>query len=459
LAVIVNKNLTTQPKKILRGIGHPLGFDLALFIFGVNLSLTLILAIWSTTKNDYNSFYSLLLTFSRLAAVIGTYLSLVGLILIARVPIIEKSLGHDKLIRLHRYLAPYALYLIFLHVLLVSISYAYSDKMATYKEIYQLITKYPWVLEAALAFILMITAGVTSYKKARKKLSYELWWIIHTSTYLALALGFMHQVKNGPIFLSHPLNKYYWIFLYLTTIISLLTFRLLIPLGNSLRYNLKVEEVKKENNDILSLIISGRNLVKLKAKGGQFFSWRFFSKGHWITAHPYSLSASPRKNYLRITVKDLGDHSANLLHLKKGTRVFIEGPYGTFVIEKAKNSEIILVAGGVGITPIRALLDEMPSSKNVTLLYRVSNTQELIFQNELSLFAEKRNLKIHYLVGSRKEHPMSKDYLLKLLPNLKNSEIYLCGPKSLVKKVTLSALEAGVPINHIHQEEFEYHAK
>ena len=68
-------------------------------------------------------------------------------------------------------------------------------------------------------------------------------------------------------------------------------------------------------------------------------------------SHPYSLSAAPSENYLRITVKDLGDHSRTVQHIKPGTRVFVEGPYGAFTAGRATKKHIVLVAGGVGITP------------------------------------------------------------------------------------------------------------
>lgn len=77
--------------------------------------------------------------------------------------------------------------------------------------------------------------------------------------------------------------------------------------------------------------------------GGQFFGWRFFAKGHLLMSHPFSLSAAPTQKHLRITVKDLGDHSRSLALLKPGTRVFVEGPYGAFTAGRSTRPHVVLV--------------------------------------------------------------------------------------------------------------------
>jgi ferredoxin-NADP reductase len=277
-------------------------------------------------------------------------------------------------------------------------------------------------------------------------------------TYGAIALGFMHQVLTGPMFIGHPLNKYFWLALYLGAGAVILLWRIVIPVARSLRHDLKVDHVTVEGPGIVSIVMRGRHVAKLRAQGGQFFSWRFLQRGHFLVAHPYSLSAAPQQDYMRITVKDLGDHSADLINLKPGTRVFFEGPYGTFVAGKASRGHIVLIAGGVGITPLRALLDEVDHTKEIDLLYRVSSEEELIFRKELDAAAAYRGARIHYLVGSRREHPMTAAYIQKFVPAFADSEVYVCGPTPLVERVFRSAKDAGIPKTRIHTEEFEFHA-
>src|SRR6266702_7264712 len=115
----------------------------------------------------------------------------------------------------------------------------------------------------------------------------------------------------------------------------------------------------------------GRHVEELNAEAGQFFRWRFLARGLWWASSPYSLSAPPRRDRLRITVKAAGDHSHALRRLKPGTRVIAEGPYGAMTGAARSRSKVLLIAGGVGITPLRALLESLPAAPgDLTLIYR-----------------------------------------------------------------------------------------
>jgi ferredoxin-NADP reductase len=202
----------------------------------------------------------------------------------------------------------------------------------------------------------------------------------------------------------------------------------------------------------------GRQLDKLNAQGGQFFSWRFFQAGHWWLSHPYSLSAAPQEKFLRVTVKNLGDHSAEIQNLKPGTRVFFEGPYGTFVASRASRGHIVLVGGGVGITPLRALMEELDPTKEIDVLFRASKDEDLVLRHELDELADKMGARVHYLVGPRAKHPMNADYISKFVPAFADSDVYVCGPTPLVDAVRDAARDAGIPKDRFHDEAFEFHA-
>ena len=358
----------------------------------------------------------------------------------------------------HRKLGPWSLYLITVHVLFVLVGYAGVDQVPLAVELWRMILRFPWMLPAVIAFVFFAMAGITSYKKARAKMSYETWWTIHLYTYLAIALSFMHQILTGPMFLSHPLNKAYWEFLYLYTAAIIIVWRFVIPTGRSLRHNLKIEKVVNEGPGVTSIIMKGRKLDKLGAQGGQFFGWRFMQKGQWWISHPYSLSAAPTDKYMRVTVKELGDHSNLVKNLKKGTRVFFEGPYGTFVAAKASKGHIVLVGGGVGITPLRALLEEFDETKSIDVLFRASKEEDLVLHKELDKLADARGARVHYLVGSRKVHTMDAGYISKFVPSFADSDVYVCGPTPLVEAVRQACKDAGIPKNRFHDEAFEFHS-
>ncbi|CAB4656550.1 unannotated protein [freshwater metagenome] len=432
--------------------------DQIALITGIGLGLTLTIQITTLTASDFADIYSQITTASRFFALTGSYLAIIGLLLIARISWIENVLGHDRLVTWHRKAMPYALYFITLHVLLVTLGYAGGDQVRIGTALWTMITTYPWMLPATLGFVLLLVAGVSSYRIFRQSISYESWWVIHLYTYLGVALSFMHQILTGAMFISHPLAKNYWISLYSFVVVAILYWRILMPLAKSIRHKLMVDKVVNEGPGVVSIYIKGRDVKKLNAQGGQFFSWRFLSKDLWYQSHPYSLSASPSDESMRITVKALGDSSSELTHLKSGTRVFIEGPYGVFKASSARRGRhIVLIGGGVGITPLRAIMEEFPNNTQIDILYRASHESELVLRNELDELSDRIGARVHYLVGSRQEHTMSYEYLKKFVPNFQDSEVFICGPEGLVSAVKEAAKKAGIPKNRFHDEAFAFH--
>jgi predicted ferric reductase len=435
------------------------GVDWAALLAGLGLGLTVAMQVSTMTRADVSSVYAAITSFSRLCALVGTYFAILGIFLIARIPFVERGVGHDRLVTWHRKLGPYSLFLVGFHVIFVVVGYAGQNQIPLYKELWNVLSTFSWMWAALGGFVLMVLAGVTSYKKARAKMSYETWWIIHIYTYAAVALSFMHQVLNGSMFVGHPLARWYWTGLYVLMGASVLYWRIGVPLVRSLRLNIKVDRVVIEGPGVVSVIMRGRKLHMLAAQGGQFFSWRFLEKGHFLVAHPYSLSAAPTEHYVRITVKDLGDHSRSLALLRPGTRVFVEGPYGAFTAGRASSPHVVLVGGGVGITPIRAIIEEFKNGAQMDVIFRASKEEDLVLREELDYLAANSDgtIRVHYLVGPRKNHPMDAGALTKLVPSFADADIYICGPTPLVESVRKAAQDVGVPKDKFHDEAFGYH--
>ena len=447
----------TQPTRIYKHSSA--GTDWAALALGAGLGLTLALQLTTVRLSDFNTFYSVIVSISRLAALVGTYCAVVGMFLIARIPWVERGVGHDRLVTWHRKLGPWSLYLIGAHVFFIVVGFAGQDSIPLYKEMWQFLTLYEWMWFALAGFMLMVLAGVTSYKKARAQMSYETWWMVHVLTYAAIAASFMHQVVNGSMFVGHPLNRAYWTSLYVAMGASILYWRFWIPFYRSMKVNLKVEKVVVEGPGVVSVIMKGHHLDTLNAQGGQFFGWRFLARGHFLMSHPYSLSAAPTEHLMRITVKDLGDHSRTLAFLKPGTRVFVEGPYGAFTADRSTQPHVVLVGGGVGITPVRALMDEFSGGAQMDVIFRASRQEDLVLKAEMDYLANKSggSIRVHYLVGSRKNHPMDAKSLKALVPQFADSDIYICGPEPLVSAVRKAAEDLGVPKNRFHDEAFAFH--
>src|SRR5207248_8587942 len=130
----------------------------------------------------------------------------------------------------------------------------------------------------------------------------------------------------------------------------------------------------------------------------------FLTRDLWWASNPYSLSAAPQPDRLRITVKNFGGHSAALTRLRPGTRVLAEGPYGALTAARRRRRKVLLIAGGIGITPLRALFETIPAaSGDLTLVYRASREEDVVFRRELELLAEQREANLRIVVGRRAE--------------------------------------------------------
>lgn len=393
-----------------------------------------------------------------ITALAGTYLCLVAMVLSSRLPWLEREVGQDRLIGWHRKVGPWALILIVAHFVLTGLGYAQAAGVSLWDEIVTLVTTYPWMVPATLALAIMIFLGLTAIPAVRRLVAYETWWASHLYFYLAVVLAFGHQLTSGTLFSSHELLRVVWISLYVVVAAIIVWSRIGLPLLRSWRHDLRIDRVVREGDDLVSVYISGRNLARLGAQGGQFFSWRFLTRHWWWQAHPYSLSAGANGSWLRITVKNLGDQSGALTQLRPGTRVVAEGPYGVFTAGARRTPRIVAFAAGVGITPIRALLDDVPPSVDVTVVYRVASTDEdsIAMRDELEEIVSRRGWKLIYLPGPRTAYALSVDYLTSLVPQLVSSDVYVCGPQSFADAIRSAARIAGVPPRRVHYEAFAF---
>jgi ferredoxin-NADP reductase len=219
-----------------------------------------------------------------------------------------------------------------------------------------------------------------------------------------------------------------------------------------------VAEVVAESNNSFSIYIDGRNLEKLPAQAGQFMRWRFLTANGWWQSHPFSLSAAPHSEWLRLTVAAVGGHTERLAEMEPGTPVWAEGPFGTFTAQRRTRRRALLIAGGSGIAPIRALLEDMPP--DTIVIYRAGRPDELVFRAELEDLAERRDAWVRYIVGSRDDpgprRLFTPNGLLGLVPDVNRRDVYLCGPPGLVAAAVDTLRELDVPDSQMHLDPFEF---
>lgn len=392
----------------------------------------------------------------RFTGLTGTYLIMIMVVLIARLPWLEQSVGQDRLVRWHRWVSPWAIGLIIAHVCLITLGYAQASRTGVMSEIWVLMTSYRDMLAAFVAFGLLLMASVSSYRAVRRKLQYETWWVIHLYLYLAISLAFAHQIYTGIPFIGHPLTRLLWIVLWLATAGMVIMYRVLQPIWRSIRHSLRIVAVREEVPGVVSVVCSGRDLDQLAVSGGQFFMWRFLTRGLWWQAHPYSLSALPRPPYLRVTIKGLGDSSSAVAHLKPGTRVAIEGPYGAFTHHARISDSVLLVGAGVGITPLRALLEDLPVWTDVVVVVRASSPHELVHRDEVAALVKQRGGQLHEIIGPRHKIRLNARTMRRVVPDIAERDVYVCGPEGFSSEIVEAALRLGAAPDQIHHEAFGF---
>jgi predicted ferric reductase len=399
----------------------------------------------------------LLTSLGRVTGLLGALLALVELLLLARIPVLD-AFGLERVGTWHRVNGILCLALIGAHTLLTTAGYALTDAVPITREAADLLTGYSGVLPATIALALLVAVVITSVVSVRRRLSYRAWHAVHVGAYVAIALGFSHQLATGHEFLGQPLARAYWWALYALTLAALVGFRVVLPVARSLRHRLRIERVVPEAPGVVSLEIGGVDLDRLRVLSGQSLHWRFLARGHWWETHPFSLSAAPDGRRLRITVKELGDYTRRLASLAPGTRVIVEGPSGGLTSTARRHPRVALIAGGVGIAPIRALLEDTPGEPGtIAVIYRAASEEDVLFRGELDELARRRGAELHYVLGERRgDEILSAEHLQALVPDIAGRDVYVCGPRSMTEATRTSLRRAGVPRRHIISEGFAW---
>jgi predicted ferric reductase len=437
---------------------------------GAGVSLLVVTALWvgnGGVQQIAGGGADAVSAIGRLTGLWASDLLLLQVLLMARIPLVERAFGQDRLARWHRWAGFTSFWLMIAHVVLITLGYAGAAHANAFAELWDMILTYPGMLLATAGTLALIMVVVTSIRAARRKLRYESWHLIHLYAYLGVGLALPHQLWTGTDFIGSPAAIAYWWTLYAVSAGGILVYRVGLPAWRSWQHRLVVSHVAPEGPGLTSVYLTGRRLDKLPVRAGQFFQWRFLDGPGWSRSHPYSLSATPDGRMLRVTVKDLGDGSSRVASLRPGTKALIEGPYGKLTGETYVGGPVVLLACGIGVTPLLSLLGELPYAPGeATLIYRARTESEVAFRAELDWFAANRGVRIVYLLGPRADRPSwlpgqfadhgDADALRQMAPRIADSHVYVCGPDAWTEAARTAAHAAGVKPAHLHTELFSW---
>ena len=392
---------------------------------------------------------------AHVCGMLAGYAVVVLLGLMSRTPSLERGIGADVLARWHARGGRVVIGLIVVHAAAAVAAWAQSRQEGAWLALWHVL-RLPWLMAATVGTLALLAVGAASVRAARRRLSYETWHTLHLLTYIGVALAFVHELA-GPDLTGHLLLQVGWALLYTYVFALVLLHRVLAPLRQATRHRLRVAAVVPEGPGVVSIVVEGRYLTELRAQPGQFFRWRFLTPDTWRTAHPFSLSAPPTDRRLRLTVKALGEGSALLQNIAVGTWIVAEGPYGAMTAARRTRRNVLLIAGGVGITPMRTLFETIPvlAGQDLTLLYRARGPEHVIFRDELEQIAHQRGVRLYYLVGDDATC-LSAPSLQRLVPDLAERDVYLCASPRMSDAVRASLDRAGLPAEQLHEERFAF---
>lgn len=398
-----------------------------------------------------------LLALGQVTGLIAALAALGAIVLTARPVFLERRYGLDRLLALHRWFGIITVFAVVAHSIIDTWAWGAASGTSIVAALIDLLQHEKWMVAALAATLIFAIIGLSSWRRIRTAMSYETWYFLHLLGYLAVLLGFGHQLTLGSDFASDRLATWWWIALAVAVVVMIGYARVAV-IVRSISRSFYVKGAYWEADDIGSLHVAGPGMRRMRASSGQFFMIRAMTRDLWWQAHPYSLSSAPTDQGMRFTIKQLGADSSRMLRLAPGTRVLLEGPYGTFTVDEAQGRPVVLVAGGVGISPIRAILEDCHPSQTPIVIVRVSQESHVAHRGELEQLVASRGGRLVILAGPRawfaKNDPFQADTLRREIPDIASRDVFLCGPSAMESAVVSGMRKAGVPTNRIHLENF-----
>jgi len=422
--------------------------------------LSFVLYIWWQgssslfTEGKENVFIAL----GRLLGLLGMLFILTQLVLIGRISLIENLWGHDRMNKVHRLVGYFILILFLGHPLLLITGYSMLNDTNAVAQTVDFATNWEDVFNAILGVILFTIIIILSLPFVRKKLKYENWYFTHLFMYMGIILVFGHQKEEGDIAMS-DLYETFWNALVYGIVALMIIHRFLRPIYRLYKHRFKVEKIVRENSTVNSIYVTGERMGSFRHIAGQFAHIRIFAKKFWKESHPFSISIAPNGRYLRFTPKMVGDFTNKIPEVPVGSYVLIDGPLGHFTKSSSKREKFLFIAGGIGITPIRAMIEDF-SRENIDmiLLWAVTDESDLVFMNELSRMIKN----IHIFVSNGSKNPafqngrITLEKIREYSPDFLDRDIFLCGPPKMMESVRELLHTLEVPRSQIHFEKFSY---
>lgn len=387
--------------------------------------------------------------------------------LASRPKFIDKYFSLDRLYRFHMFIAVIALIIAYIHDLLKEIYFEDSLQTAIGNAaliIFVAITIFSILLMVNKSFFkIKFIHLLRRFLNNTLKLKYEKKVLIHNITFLALIVLFVHVLMSNSVKFNLPLKII--IIAYFIIPVALYLNHKIIKVHFNKNKKYVISDIFNEAKNIITIKLTPLNEKVFDYLPGQFLYLRIYNPNIPKDEHPFTISSSPdQKEYLAVTIKQLGDFTNSLSKAKVGDKAYIDGAFGSFsYLKKPSGKKICFIAGGIGITPFLSMLKHMfieDVNREIILLWGVREESEIICKDDLEGYSSLlKNFKFIPVVSNDENYKGEKGFidsekLEKYVKSIFQYDFYLCGPPIMMEAQLNNLRKLGVKKENIHFERF-----
>jgi 3-phenylpropionate/trans-cinnamate dioxygenase ferredoxin reductase subunit len=430
-------------------------------IFWISLYLFITLAplfiVLIGMEDDGRGFWT---EFSVALGFVGLTMLALQFILTARFSTIEAPYGIDMIIEFHKQISLVACIFIIIHPAILMFTDSRNLQLLN-----PLTAPFRALMGLTSLFSLLIIVVISIFRK-ELNIGYEIWKTLHgILAIVAVITAFLHIIGVSH-YLSNIWKQAFWGAILIAAIATLLYIRIIKPWYLKNRAYI-INDIKEERGDTWTIEFKPNGHKGIDFKPGQFAWLTLGNSPFKIEEHPFSFSSSAENGgTFTMTIKELGDFTGKVEEFKKGDKAFIDGPYGVFTPDRFDGySGLVLIAGGIGVTPIMSILKTLSDRKSkcpILFFYASEDLESITFYEEIEDIKKKLDIEVIHILKETDDNwegesgYLDEEKIEKYLPEDFKSRIYfLCGPDPMMEQVEVALEKKGVPVGSINMEHFD----
>jgi predicted ferric reductase len=316
-----------------------------------------------------------------------------------------------------------------------------------------------------VSLLALIGLIVTSIYRKELNLKYEIWRLLHTIFAVIMVLMAMLHILGVDYYLSMPWQRVLWIGLTALWIGLIVNTRLIRPLRLS-RRPYRLAEIRPETKGTWTLIVQPDGHQGIRFMPGQF-AWVTFKRPAFaVRQHPFSMASSAESpDQMEFTIAEAGDFTSRISEIPVGAVVYVDGPHGTFSIDRYDGPGYVFIAGGIGSPPIMSMLRTMADRQNpkpAWMFYGNPTLESITYYEELESLKQRLDMRVIHVLEDPPENWdgetgfIDAQVLDRNLPENRDELVYfICGPVPMVTAVLQALEEIDVPLENVHTEQYD----